>query len=270
MGANHNIIRLEGKRFGFLTVLRREGSLPAASNQPAKPTWRCRCTCGKEVVVRGDYLRQNKKKSCSLDGHFFKEDINAVSEQERKLYAGMIQRCYNPKNMPSYANYGARGVRVHRSWKNSFQQFLADMGPRPSPLHSLDRFPKRNGNYEPGNVRWATEQQQRLNQDDIARVQFRGEVITVSEYAAKIGVRAPMIKRRLARGWTIEDALTTPSYGVCESSRHKKLDDINTRLRTVEGAVGSSNFKKVLDKPADPAKPILGVTPKVPADQPQA
>lgn len=211
MGANGNVVRLEGQRFGFLTVLRREGSIPAHKTQRAKATWRCRCTCGKEVVVRGDHLRQNRKKSCTLDGHYFRTDLNTVSEDERKLWSGMIQRCYNPKNMPAFANYGARGIRVHRSWKNSFQQFLADMGPRPSKKHSLDRYPKRNGNYEPGNVRWATARQQRLNQDNVVRVQFCGEVITISEYAKKIGVNAAMIKRRLKAGWSIEEALTQAS-----------------------------------------------------------
>ena len=211
MGANRNIIPLEGKRFGWLTVLRRAGSLQAGGIQHAKPTWLCRCTCGQEVVVRGDYLRQGKKKSCTLNGHYFRQDFNTVAEDERKIWGGMIQRCYNPKNMPAFASYGARGIRVHRSWKNSFQQFLADMGPRPSKKHSIDRYPKRNGNYEPGNCRWATAREQGLNKDSTVRVQFRGEVVTVREYAEKIGVNARMIQKRLRAGWSIEDALTEPS-----------------------------------------------------------
>ncbi|HEX7893188.1 MAG TPA: hypothetical protein VF447_03285 [Terriglobales bacterium] len=81
--------------------------------------------------------------------------------REYRAWAGMIQRCTNPKHA-RWADWGGRGITVCERWR-SFENFYADMGNRPSPAHSLDRFPDNDGNYEPGNVRWATRSEQQLN-----------------------------------------------------------------------------------------------------------
>lgn len=75
----------------------------------------------------------------------------------------MIQRCTD-KNFARFADYGGRKIQVCARWRNSFTAFLADMGRKPSPMHSLDRFPNNDGDYEPGNCRWATPREQRANQ----------------------------------------------------------------------------------------------------------
>jgi hypothetical protein len=203
LGANGSLIRLEKKRFGMLVVVRRHGSVGK------RPTWLCRCDCGREVVVFGVKLRRGQKKSCGV-GHRFKWKVLEVSKIERRCYHQMLQRCYNPKNS-AWHNYGGRGIRVCRSWRLSFNQFLADVGPRPSLKHSIDRYPDVDGDYEPSNVRWATASEQARNKRVTVRVLIEGAAVPVSDFAEKAGVNAQMIKRRLARGWSVEDALTKPA-----------------------------------------------------------
>lgn len=77
-------------------------------------------------------------------------------------WQAMLQRCAN-ENVSNWRLYGGRGIRVHQQWIDNFETFLEYMGPRPSAAHSIDRFPDQNGNYEPGNVRWATAKQQGRN-----------------------------------------------------------------------------------------------------------
>lgn len=92
----------------------------------------------------------------------------AESRPEHVAWRGMISRCYN-KNSTGYENYGGRGIRVCVEWLRSSERFIADMGPRPSLCHSLDRI-DNNGNYEPSNCRWATKIEQRANQRPKCRV----------------------------------------------------------------------------------------------------
>lgn len=202
MGANGNVVRMEGKRFGALVVLCREGRIGK------RAAWRCRCDCGNECVASGVKLREGTKKSCAR-GHYYKQPINTVSKAERRSYDAMLQRCYNEKDTV-FKNYGGRGIRVHRKWRTSFAQFLSDVGPRPSPKHSLDRYPDWNGDYEPGNVRWATRQEQMRNTRATVRVLIDGASVPLIDYAEKIGVNSQMLKRRLRRGWKLEEALTKP------------------------------------------------------------
>lgn len=160
-----------GERFNRLTVLgdrepfvRRDGRRTAI--------WRCRCDCGNEVDVRAYSLKVGKTKSCGclndeqrvITGRAKATHGATTGRAETREYVAwkaMIQRC-EYAGASSYPQYGGRGIRVCEAWRRSFEKFFADMGPKPSAIHSMDRIDS-TGNYEPGNCRWATRTEQNRN-----------------------------------------------------------------------------------------------------------
>ncbi|MGN8062766.1 hypothetical protein ACTJK4_14000 [Ralstonia sp. 22111] len=125
-----------------------------------------------------------------------------------KSWRSMRDRCGNPGSR-SYSDYGGRGISVCERW-NLFENFLADMGERPSRRHSIDRYPNTDGNYEPTNCRWATPAEQARNRRSNRVLNFRGESKCVSAWADAIGIDRLTLQRRLYLGWSVERALTTP------------------------------------------------------------
>ena len=121
----------------------------------------------------------------------------------------MKYRCLT-KSSHKYARYGGRGITVHPPWVESFELFYDYIGDPPSAKHSLDRI-DNNGNYEPGNVRWATPHQQRVNQEGGTRdIIYEGKTYSLTDAAAKFGMTKHTLFKRLERGWDIEAALTRP------------------------------------------------------------
>jgi len=116
----------------------------------------------------------------------------------------MRNRCNNPNAIP-YAHYGGRGIRVCAHWQ-LFKNFFADMGPRPSPKHTLDRIDNDKG-YEPGNCRWATRKEQARNRSTSHLVQAFGQTLTLAEWSEKTSINQTTIRGRLKRGWAPERAL---------------------------------------------------------------
>jgi len=157
-----------GQVFGRLSVLRR------VANQKRHVRFECRCECGEVVEVRGAHLRFGKTKSCGCwnndarKGNTRGKTHGLSHTLIHHVWTSMIQRCHNLKQK-HYSDYGGRGIKVDESWRGAegFQNFLDHVGPRPSAQHSLDRYPNNNGNYEPGNVRWATRSQQQKNRRKI-------------------------------------------------------------------------------------------------------
>ncbi len=153
-------VDIAGERFGRLLAVERVGATPRG-----QATWRVICECGTERVVPATQLLQGKTLSC---GCLRQEQLalgnpthGLSSRPEYEIWSSMKKRCENP-NSHAWHNYGGRGIAVCDRWRNSFEDFFEDMGPRPSPEHSIDRIDNDRG-YEPGNVRWATAQEQARN-----------------------------------------------------------------------------------------------------------
>jgi hypothetical protein len=124
---------------------------------------------------------------------------------EYRCWESMIRRCTNPKST-DFKNYGGRGITICDRWRASFEAFYADVGSRPSPDHSLDRYPDVNGNYEPGNVRWATRTDQARNRRSNRIVEIDGEKMSLAEAAERTGTSYSTAKKRLHRGASITSA----------------------------------------------------------------
>lgn len=198
-------IELEGRTFGLLTVLRREGSIKQ------RATWRCRCSCGQEVTVSSNKLITGGRQSCAQNGHRvnskYSPGLIKKYRSEYHSWRNALDRCQNKKNV-AYVNYGRRGITVCERW-GSFENFLADMGRRPTPKHTLDRSDV-NGNYELSNCRWATRTEQMRNIRNSTYVEVDGVRVNVLDVADKLGVDRTLVRARLLRGWSLESAISTP------------------------------------------------------------
>lgn len=155
---------------------------------------------------------------------------------EHRAWVHMKQRCTNT-NKREYQHYGGRGIKVCDEWMNSFTAFYNHVGPRPSEKYSLDRIDV-NGNYEPGNVRWATNVEQKENTRVVRMVALNGKNQSLSAWAREMGLARGQINGRLKAGWSIEEAILTPS--VAGQKRHMKVTrDYSTYQRDSHGRFGT-------------------------------
>lgn len=202
---------LSGQTFGRLTVLRR-----VENDKHSKTRWACRCECGVEVVRSAHLMRKGESLSCgclqretnvSAPTRHGNARVKATT-REYEAWSNMLARCENPK-ATHFDNYGGRGISVCERW-HDFALFLADMGPRPSPKHTIDRYPNNDGHYEPSNCRWATMVQQCRNKRTNRLVTYGGETLTLAEWGERLGTNGTVIGIRLRNGWSDERAVTEP------------------------------------------------------------
>lgn len=209
------LIDLTGQRFHRLVVIE------PVRNARGKPSWRCRCDCGGEIVTHRELLVKGRTKSCGCyrvergreHGATIRlrhgEGRNGKESPEYRAWANMVSRCHN-QNHQSFHNDGARGISVCERWRSSFESFLVDVGRRPSPDHSLDRI-DNEGHYEPGNVRWATRSEQGSNKRSLPRRLFTidGETKPLRDWLVQFGVPRALFDSRVRRGWPEREAATT-------------------------------------------------------------
>jgi hypothetical protein len=201
-------VDITGQRFGRLTALYMTAK---AGRKPRRDQrWLFRCTCGNETEVGKQDVTQGKTVSCGCrhaetSRETGKKNATHGHTRSRKpspeysSWCAMHKRCGNP-NDKHYKDYGGRGITVCQRW-NSFEAFLANMGLKPYPKHTIDRIDP-NGNYEPGNCRWATSREQRANTRRNNRLfTIGGRTQTILQWAREASIDPGVSRQRIEAGW---------------------------------------------------------------------
>lgn len=203
--ANTKKINMIGKKFGRLTVL----SECEKRAKNGKIIYKCRCDCGNITDVIGDNLRRGNTMSC---GCLHSEVTKTHGLRDCKLYNvwdNAKRRCYN-KNNKRYKNYGARGIKICDEWKDNFQSFYDwSMSRGYKQGLTLDRIDV-NGNYEPSNCRWITNEEQQNNRTDNVLITYKYRTQNITQWARELNVSPRVIRYRLKKGWPIKDCLFKP------------------------------------------------------------
>jgi hypothetical protein len=204
-----------GRRFGRLLVVKLAETRPRASGRGRRFFYECVCDCGAVAKIVMSNLRSGMAKSCGCLKSIRTKEVMTkhkdCASPEYHSWQAMKARCCNP-NSAKYPDYGGRGIKICDRWLNSYENFLADTGRRPSPRHTIDRK-DNDGNYEPGNCRWATPKEQSANKRqrrDARLIEWNGRTKTLTEWARDRGLPINLLHYRLEKGWSAERALSQP------------------------------------------------------------
>lgn len=199
-----------GKRFGKLVVIEPIEGLGVRGR------WRCKCDCGNETIVFGSNLGKSTI-SCGCYAREASSKRNSTHHKSKSrlfpIWQSMKQRCENPK-AHAYPNYGGRGIKVCEEWSKSFTAFeewaFANGYDENAPKGkcTIDRI-DNDGNYEPNNCRWADSSTQQNNKRVRVELEWDGRKMSVAEWSKETGLTHSTILRRIRRGWSVGDALTT-------------------------------------------------------------
>lgn len=177
--------------------------------------YHCVCICGKFGTVQQRALLDGTSQSCGCLRNERASASNATKftthgmskAREYRLWVKMKARCYNPRNN-RYQYYGERGITVCDRWRNSFEAFLADMGPCPAG-YTIERKDVYLG-YGPDNCIWDAQARQADNKTSSVRLTHKGKTLNVSQWAKLLGVNSHTLRGRIARGWSVEKVLSVP------------------------------------------------------------
>ncbi len=170
--------------------------------------YKCKCDCGNDKIASGKSVKKGDTKSCGCAYKLAADKRNETPKHghsrrgqmspEYRSWLAMKNRCRNP-NYADWAGYGGRGITVCERWtnENGFENFLEDMGERPSLEHSVDRYPDLNGNYEPSNCRWGTRKQQSDNRRSTVFIEHNGERLPITDWERKLGLKYMTIHSRV-------------------------------------------------------------------------
>ena len=198
-GMRRTVIK-PGQKFNSLTVIRE------IERREYMRQILCRCSCGREVVVRVYDLGRNKSCGCEKKNNW-RHGMSGTPEYA--AWKSIKTRCYDP-NFIEYQHYGGRGIKVCDEWKGDFLTFYEYIGPRPGPGYSVDRI-DNDGDYEPGNVKWSTKSEQHRNTRQNLVVTYRGESRPLVEWVEELGLSYKVVQQRLCKlGWSAERAFSTP------------------------------------------------------------
>ncbi len=209
---------LLNQKIGRLTVIAREQNILRKSGSVV--VWRVRCDCGTEKTIEGSNLRAMIKGKYNVEpscGCTWKEKLskmrkthgfsaNGVVRPEYYVWSTMKARC-GRESSGSFEHYGAKGICVCERWIDSFENFIADMGERPSAKHSIERKDP-HGMYCPENCIWATIEEQSRNRTDSRKITFNGVTRNIVDWADEYGINRRTLYDRITAGWSIEDALS--------------------------------------------------------------
>lgn len=211
-----------GERFGHLVVASEPFIWIVKWYQPVCHT--CICDCGVKTDVLVMRLRSRDTRSCGcvykrIRSQNGKATIHIAQQKntkhgytkggrkpEYRVWQGIKERCLKPEHK-SYKDYGGRGIKICERWMK-FENFIADMGDRPSNFYSIERR-DNDGDYEPGNCCWVQKRQQARNSRNNHIVEYNGKSQTLVEWSEELGMTFSTIRTRLHRGWSVERALST-------------------------------------------------------------
>lgn len=191
---NINNKDVSGLKTELLTAVKLVGK-----NNKGISLWECICDCGNISVVNIYNILSGHSKSCGCARFRTKNNTHGLSESvEFYIWTTLKQRCYNTKH-PKYKDYGERGITVCKRWLHSFENFISDMGVRPSKLQTIDRINNDKG-YSPENCRWASSKEQGRNKRNNKIIETPWGNVPVSEAAEKSGLNYNTLISRVRRG----------------------------------------------------------------------
>lgn len=197
-------IDLTGQRIGRLTVLQQAGK-----DKNGLLLWKCQCDCGNIFVTRGQDIRRGKSTNCGCRHKEVLQKRNyrhgMAGTRPYRIWKAMHSRCYNPK-VPSYADYGGRGIKICDRWKNSFENFWADMHDGYADDLEIDRI-DHDADYCPENCRWASDKQQNRNKRNNHFCDTVFGRLTMADLSDISGLSYSAVKSRVKNGWSGNDIL---------------------------------------------------------------